>query len=263
MVPAEQLGDVRVVEDVIRRDDRGRPEVFGTKVSSDILSVDKDTLFPLQGHLGYEITQSLFIGQNTLLVEGPSDILYLQVLSQALKDRKRQALDPRWVICPTGGIDKIWSFASLFGGNKLNIAVLSDFAHGDKAKIQRLRESEILKTEQVLTVADFTGKSESDIEDLLHPELFCILINDAFSLPQANKINTEMLEQSVPKTERIVKQAETLFKTMPPEVSEFDHFSPANWLLRHPELLDGDNAVVTQTLDGVEKVFETLNSFLS
>lgn len=263
MVPAEQLGDVRVVEDVIRRDERGRPEVFGTKVSSDILSVDKDTLFPLQGHLGYEITQSLFIGQNTLLVEGPSDILYLQVLSQALKDRKRKSLDSRWVICPTGGIDKIWSFASLFGGNKLNIAVLSDFAHGDKAKIQRLRESEILKTEQVLTVADFTGKSESDIEDLLHPELFCVLINAAFSLPKANKIDTKMLEQSVPKTERIVKQAETLFKTMPPEVLEFDHFSPANWLLRHPELLDGHDAIVTQTLDGVEKVFETLNSFLS
>ena len=60
-----------------------------------------------------------------------------------------------------------------------------------------------------------------------------------------------------------MKQAETLFKTMPPEVSEFDHFTPANWLLRHPELLDGDKVEVIQSLDVVEKVFETLNSFLS
>src|SRR5690606_40462103 len=38
-----------------------RPVVKGTKVSADVLSVDKDTLFPLQAHLGYEITQSLFV----------------------------------------------------------------------------------------------------------------------------------------------------------------------------------------------------------
>jgi hypothetical protein len=165
MVPAERLADVRVVEDLIERDERARPIVRGTKVSADVLSVDKDTLFPLQGHLGYEITQSLFIGKNTLLVEGPSDILYIQAFSQALKNRKRVGLDPRWTICPSGGIDKIWSFASLFGGNKLNIAVLCDLGHGEKTKVERLKQSQILNSGQVWTVADFTGKSESDVED--------------------------------------------------------------------------------------------------
>lgn len=168
MVPAERLAEVRVVEDVVERDDRGRPVVHGTKVSADVLSVDRDTLFPLQGHLGYEITQSLFIGKNTLLVEGPSDILYLQVLSQALKNRKRQGLDPRWTICPSGGIDKIWSFAALFGGNKLNIAVLCDYGDGDRKKVERLKQSQILKAGQILTAADFTGKKESDVEDIFH-----------------------------------------------------------------------------------------------
>ena len=68
---------------------------------------DADTLFPLQGALGYEATQSLFFGEHTLLVEGPSDILYLKALSNELKARKRTALDPRWTLCPSEGIDRI------------------------------------------------------------------------------------------------------------------------------------------------------------
>jgi predicted ATP-dependent endonuclease of OLD family len=114
MIPAERLADVRVVEDLVEYDDRHKATVKGTKVSSDVLSVDKDTIFPLQGHLGYEITQTLFIGKNTLLVEGPSDILYIQSVSNALKKCKRAGLSPKWTICPSGGIDKILSFASLF-----------------------------------------------------------------------------------------------------------------------------------------------------
>ena len=59
----------RTVEDIWLEDD-GNIEVKGTKVGDDVLSTDKDTVFPLQGALGYELTQSLFVGPNTLLVEG-------------------------------------------------------------------------------------------------------------------------------------------------------------------------------------------------
>ncbi|MGD9602555.1 MAG: AAA family ATPase [Gammaproteobacteria bacterium] len=59
MVPAERLSDVRVVEDVVEHDDRGRALVKGTKVSADVLSVDRDTLFPLQGHLNMITSQSI------------------------------------------------------------------------------------------------------------------------------------------------------------------------------------------------------------
>lgn len=262
MVPAERLADVRVVEDVIERDERGRPIVHGTKVSADVLSVDKDTLFPLQGHLGYEITQSLFIGKNTLLVEGPSDILYLQALSQALKNRKRTGLDPRWTICPSGGVDKIWSFASLFGGNKLNIAVLCDYGHGDRGKVERLKQTQILKTGQVWTVADFTGKAESDVEDLFHPEIYLSLVNKAYSLSGNQRVDQKKLAQVQPQSERIVKLVEGVFRTMPPETPEFDHFTPADWLLRHPDVFSGENKETQDTLDRCEKVFSTLNGLL-
>lgn len=262
MVPSNRLEDVRVVEDVIESDDRGRKIVRGTKVSADVLSVDRDTLFPLQAHLGYEITQSLFIGKHTLLVEGPSDVVYLQVLSQVLKTRGRKGLDPRWVICPTGGLDKVWSFASLFGGNKLDVAVLTDYGAGDKSKVERLRQSTILKSGRVLSIADFTGKNESDIEDLFTLPLYLELVNAAFDLSSPNLIDDTLLARVVEAGVRQVKQVEAGFRLLPPSTVEFDHYTPAAWLQAHPELLQRENADVNTTLDRAERVFAAVNGFL-
>ena len=107
MVPSKRLSACRVVEDVISYDTSGRPQSEGTKVTEDVMSTDKDTLFPLQGALGYSLTQSLFVGENTLLVEGPSDILYLQVFSNELERRGQEGLNSRWIMCPAGGIDNV------------------------------------------------------------------------------------------------------------------------------------------------------------
>lgn len=261
MVPADRLEDVRVVEDVVERDERNRPVIKGTKVSADVLTVDKDTLFPLQAHLGYEVTQTLFVGANTLLVEGPSDILYLQVASHALKARKREGLDPRWTLCPSGGIDKVQSFASLFSGKGINIAALCDYGNGDKSKVQRLRTSQILKSEGIFVATDYTGKNESDIEDFFSPALFSNIVNGAYGLKgkAALKVSDFTKEGSL---ERHVKQAEALFNLMDSTVPEFDHFTPASWLLNNQDLLSEDSAPVGESLDRFEKAFKALNALL-
>jgi predicted ATP-dependent endonuclease of OLD family len=262
MVPMDRLADVRIVEDVIIKQIGKRPEVKGTKVRSDVLEVDDDTLFPLQGALGYEVTQSLFIGANTWLVEGPSDILYLQVLSQALTKRMREGLNSKWTLCPSGGIDKIAPFVRLFGGNRINVAVLSDIANGDKTKIENLKKAEILKAGHFYTCADFTGQAESDVEDLFDAELFVEMLNGAYKPPAANVVTAEALMAASP-TPRIVKKAEALFKLMPASVAEFDHFGPARWLLENPSLLDSDSPEVMATLDRFEHLLMTFNTLLS
>ncbi|WP_342667041.1 ATP-dependent nuclease [Pseudoxanthomonas dokdonensis] len=261
MVPVDRLEDVRVVEDVIERDERNRPIVKGTKVSADVLTVDKDTLFPLQAHLGYEVTQSLFVGANTLLVEGPSDILYLQAASHALKARKREGLDTRWTVCPSGGIDKVQSFASLFSGKGINIAALCDYGTGDKSKVQRLRTSQILKAEGILVATDFTGKEESDIEDFFSPALLAKIVNETYGLKGKNALK----EDDFTKPEAVirqVKQVEALFNVMDASVPEFDHFTPASWLLHHQEVLSEDSAEVNESLDRFEQAFKALNALL-
>ena len=262
MVPMDRLADVRIVEDVVIEKSGKRPEVKGTKVRSDVLEVNDDTLFPLQGALGYEVTQSLFIGANTWLVEGPSDILYLQVVSQALTKRRRVGLDPKWTLCPSGGIDRIAPFVRLFGGNRINVAVLSDIANGDKTKIENLKKAEILKAGHFYTCADFTNQAESDVEDLFDADLFVEMLNGAYKPPAANVVTKDALMASAP-TARIVKKAEALFKLMPTTVAEFDHFGASRWLLENPFVLDADTPAVCTTLDRFEEVFKTFNNLLA
>jgi predicted ATP-dependent endonuclease of OLD family len=262
MVPMDRLADVRIVEDVIIEKPGKRPEVKGTKVRSDVLEVGDDTLFPLQGALGYEVTQSLFIGANTWLVEGPSDILYLQVLSQALTKRRRVGIDPRWALCPSGGIDKIAPFVRLFGGNRINVAVLSDIANGDKTKIENLKKADILKAGHFHTCADFCGQTEADVEDLFDPDLFVEMLNGAYK-PPADKVVTAANLAAAATTPRIVKKAEALFKLMPASVNEFDHFGAARWLLENPALLDADTPAIAATLDRAEAVFKAFNELLN
>lgn len=262
MVPMNRLGDVRIVEDVITFNPKsGRPDIKGTKVRSDVLEVSDDTLFPLQGALGYEVTQSMFIGANTLLVEGPSDILYLQVLSQALRKRGREGIDQRWTLCPSGGIDKIAPFVRLFGGNNINVAVLSDVAKSDKKKIDAVKKEQILKAGHFFTAADFVGQQEADVEDIFVPELFADILNGAYTPPSGKEITKDTLLIAA-ETERIVKKAEALFRLMPPEVPEFDHFTPARWLLENAKILDVDSPKVQATLDRAEVVFKAFNELL-
>ena len=214
MVPPDDLASVRTVEDVVRVRGSFDYESLGTKVGDDVLSTDRDTLFPLQGALGYEITQSLFVGEHTLLVEGPSEILYFQAMSTELVNRKRTGLDRRWTVCPCRGIDKVQAFMSLFGGNRLHIAVLVDLAVGQKNQVEKLRRSELLKAGHVLTVADFCDKKEADIEDMFEPDLYTEMLNETYALSGKNKLSAKRLLEANVGSERLVKRAENVVNTL-------------------------------------------------
>jgi len=259
MVPADELASVRIVEDKVEMKGQRRMPL-GTKVREDVLTRDPDTLFPLQGALGYEISQSLFVGEHTLLVEGPSDILYIQALSDALKRHGRVGLDRRWTLCPAGGIDKIRPFVAMFAGNALHVAVLSDQAQGDKRKVEEMKRSDVLKAGHFYTMADFLQRAEADIEDMFEPELFASILNSTYGLEGATLLDAKKLADAHNSTVRLVKLAEAAFAVMPATVAEFDHFTPAGWLIRNPKVLDGKSAAVTATLDRAQTVFDTFNS---
>ena len=256
MVPAEGLERVRIVEDKIVTTAR---RSLGTKVSQDVLAVEADTLFPLQGALGYEATQTLFVGEHTLLVEGPSDILYLKALSSSLKARGRTSLDPRWTICPAGGIDRIMPFVSLFAGKDLHVAVLSDEAHGAKGKVDKIRQSDILRSGHFFTVADFIDASEGDIEDIFDPEVYAEIVNSSYELPEDHRVTVDKLNEDTT-TPRVVKKVEAMFKLMPETIPMFDHYTPADWLIRNPDVLSEESEQIERTFLVAERVFETFNA---
>ena len=98
MVDAHKFNQVRTVIDA---------DNTGTVVSSDVLKADKESVFPLHAAMGVQLTQTLFIGPYVLFVEGPSDLIYLNYLSDAVSRSGGQGLDTKWTITPGGGLAKI------------------------------------------------------------------------------------------------------------------------------------------------------------
>jgi predicted ATP-dependent endonuclease of OLD family len=262
MVQPDKLLCTRIVEDEIESKGARRTS-HGTKVRADLSSRDPDTLFPLQGALGYALMQSLFIGKHTLLVQGPSDILYLQALSEALKKRGRVGLDARWTLCPSGGIGNIRAFVSLFGANGSDIAVLADQTRDNLRKIEELRRrNEILTAGRVFTVADFVGKAEADIEDLFDADVYAALLNKAYQLPVMHHLSAGKLESPDATSERVVKRAEAALRAIPIPLPPFDHFTPAAWLIRNPDFLNDVSLNTSTAFDRAEKIFRFFNALL-
>lgn len=254
MVDPDNILGVRTVEDFSKDG-----EVLGTKVGDKVLSTDVDTVFPLQAALGYEITQTLFVGKHTILVEGPSDLLYLKWFSQELESLGREHLDSKWVIAPSGGIDKIVSFVTLFRANKLNVAILTDFHKGDKNKVRSLRESELLKKGHVLSAEMYTGEDESDIEDIIGRHTYIALVNQCYGLH-----NGEALPDGKPYTapKLVVSEVEAHFRSLPTGAPIFDHYRPASFLAENPTKLKKNLPELDEALDRFEKLFKDLNLLL-
>jgi predicted ATP-dependent endonuclease of OLD family len=174
MIDPEHFERVRIVQDksidAELNADIGKD---GTVVLEDAFAANPDSLFPLQGALGYELHQTLFIGPYTVVVEGAADLLFLQTMSAILQEEKRTGLDPRWTITPVGGSAKVPTFVALLGSQKdMTIATLIDSQTADQKKIEGLYREKLLKKANVMTFADFTKSAEADIEDMFGAEFY-------------------------------------------------------------------------------------------
>lgn len=246
MIDPKHLENVRVVED---------KEKIGTVISKEILTVDEDTVFPLQAALGYDLTQTLFVGPHNLLVEGPSDLLYLQVVSSKLEAEGKTFLDPRWTIVPIGGADKVHTFASLLGAQELNIVAILDVKPEDKQKIDNLKEHKFLKNGNLILLSEYTGTDFADIEDMIGKDNYINLINTVY--PDINLKESDLKG----KDPRIVKQIGDHFKKQKINNGRLNHYKPASYLNSNSDRIDkifSDKSYVEK----FEKIVQEINSKL-
>lgn len=258
MVDAKRFDRVRIVQDrSVDTEDELPPDEEGTKVTVDVLEASDDSLFPLQGALGYDISQSLFVGPNSLIVEGVSDLLYLQVLSGVLEAAGREGLSPRWTITPVGGSDKVPTFVALLGSQKrLNVVTLIDFQKKDQQAIENMWRRKLIAKKQVLTYADFVEADEADVEDVLGTTLYVELVNaeykDSLDAPTTGKALTS-------KSPRLIRRLEEYFADHPLKGGVvFNHYRPARYLTEHI----GDVTIPARVLDRFESICKAVNERL-
>jgi hypothetical protein len=254
MLDSRRFKRVRIVEHRGIESEEPLPrEEDGTKILSDVLEANADSLFPLQSALGHEIAQALFIGPNNLMVEGAADLLYLQVISDLLQSRTRIGLDPRWTITPAGGANQAPIVGALLSTQKhLHVATLLDLQHISPQVTENLLKKKLLEKNRVLSYADFVGKREADLEDLFEEDFYLTLVNTEFG----TTLTAADLRSQAP---RILGRLEEYFLANPLRNGVvFNNFRPARLLTERIATLSIPNV----TLDRFEALFSRLNSLL-
>lgn len=239
MIKSENLNKVRTVLETDK----------GSIISDSVQEKDPNTLFPLQAALGYNIAQNLFISPNNLLVEGVSDLIYLQTMSAIVESTGKEGLKSDITIVPTGGLEKVATFISLLRANELkNVCLLDSFTDPKgKAKLENLVAQKIINQKNIRFFHEFLDKrKKADIEDLFSTKDYLKLFNEAFT--EHTDINETDLKADI---ESILLQINSHLK-----IERFNHYRPANLLVKKGlSAKDFDK----QTIANFAKVFTEIN----
>lgn len=241
MVHSDRLHQVRLVED---------RKVEGSVISDNLMGADSRTIFPLQAALGWTIAQNLFISERNLLVEGPSELNYLQTASALLEASGGGGLRDDITIVPTGGLDNLATFVSLLNASGLQLAILHDYKGSPEQKLTGLVRDKLLSGKAVFNASQFrdlsaigTDGRPSDIEDLLPIGLYLEYFNSAFTKQLGDK---KLTEADLGAGDRVILRIEAYLKANSISLRPsggYNHYLPSTkFAATPPDALDTDTA---------------------
>ena len=257
MVDAEHFERVRIACELGMKVGKSSPKEEGTKMLSDPLQADPESLAPLQGALAYQSMNTL-TSANTLAVATMADMFYIQGVTDLLKRADKNGLSEQWVLTPLGGMDKVSTFIALIGTQRqMNLAVLVDYQKKDQHAIQDLCKETLLKQSQIFTFTQFTGTAEADIEDMFDPEFYLELVNGEYR----NELIKSIFQGDLPLHPRIVGRLELYFQRTPLRNSlKFNRYRPARYFVEHASELAPKMS--TRSKERFQAVFNALNRIL-
>ncbi|MDR2872872.1 MAG: AAA family ATPase [Xanthomonadaceae bacterium] len=201
MIPTHRLDSVRTVNIA---------DKVGTTVTNNPTG-DAKTLFPLQAALGYDLSQSLFVGPNNLVIEGVTDFWILSAVSSYLSDAGKTGLSPDLTLTPAGGAQKVSYMVALLTSESLNVLVLLDLEKESEVTKSELLKAKLIRKQNVVFVAEAFDPvpGEADIEDLLDPTVYESLVKEAYKAELKGK--NLQLNAKIP---RIAKRVEKAFEDL-------------------------------------------------
>ncbi len=179
-----------------------------TVVSSDLRKNEKTaekSIYPVHAAIGLTISETLLLGCQPILVEGPSDQVYLQLIKNCLINRGEYKNNKETVFIPSGGVKGMSTVISIVSGRENNLPyVLVD---GDKAgrdKEKSLKDN-LYKNEKekVISISEILGEGNFEIEDLFPQDELA----KVFARKYRGKV-TEDFDYLPRSNEAIIKQME-------------------------------------------------------
>lgn len=150
----------------------------GLTVASDNLrqssdSLNEKSIYAVHAALGLSVSDVLLQGCKPVIVEGPSDQIYLNAIKQILISEKQIAPKEEIVFVPSGGVKGIQGVVSILGSKneELPYVIVDSDKSGNDAKSKLLKGIYSGDKEKILEVKDYVGFDGSEIEDIISAEL--------------------------------------------------------------------------------------------
>lgn len=203
LVNPDNLADVKAVF----VDEKGL-----SSVSADLRKNDKvaeKSIYPVHAAIGLTVSDTLFLGCQPILVEGPSDQIYLQLVKNTLLSKGKYKNNKEMVFIPTGGVKGMSTVISIVTGrdNSLPFVILDADTPG-KEKEKSLKKGNYKDDQKkVILVSDILGEGEFEIEDLFPVEELAKVFSKKF---RGN--STDDFEYVFDKAKPIINQMEAFAK---------------------------------------------------
>jgi hypothetical protein len=209
----------------------------------------------LQASLGYRIVQDLNGGRKLLLVEKPSDVIYLQWFSARLNEQGRTGLRSNWTITPCGDLTRLATLAGLLVHGPCHFTALLSLSAGHPDVAARPGLAELLERSNAVALHAYAEPKESTVEDLLGPDTYAALVDLAYGLPRKQRLRRTVEVDSQASLLRAVSEH---FATNQPTTAGFDPMIPAEHLLT-----GGKKIRKLRGMEGAMSRFERLFSDLN
>lgn len=161
----------------------------GYTVASDDLRIGDDKLneqsiYAVHAALGLSVSDILLQGCKPVIVEGPSDQIYLNSIKQALISLKMIAPKEEIVFIPSGGVKGIPGIVSILGAKvgKLPVVIVDSDKSGDDAKNKLTGNNGLYKEEStsIHSMNEFCNIERCEVEDLFSYEMLSRGIDKLF-----------------------------------------------------------------------------------
>jgi predicted ATP-dependent endonuclease of OLD family len=172
MIDFKRLDNIFVAEEIPKE---------GTKIHTNWATADKDARFTLQAALGLSWSQSLFVGQYNLVVEGVDDFWFLTTFSSLFEEAGQPGLDMDLVVTPAGGASKVAYVGTILHGQDLHVAVLLDSDPAGEQAFEQLVHQWILDEKMVIMVGDAIGAKPCALEDLFGESYYLAKVFSAYT----------------------------------------------------------------------------------
>ena len=132
-------------------------------------SVATQSIYAVHAAIGLTVSDGLLLGCQPVMVEGPSDQIYLQMMKNILSGKSMYKHNREMIFVPTGGVSGMKPIISILAGRDsvLPYAILDADKPG-RDKENKLR-GDLYREEKskVISVRDILGEGDFEIEDLL------------------------------------------------------------------------------------------------